>query len=110
MKGFDHPWHDMPDELSAVLYHRAFHHIFIVPKLPGRSDFAPTSCRYNHYSGVGCRTDHKKRSLSSIARQVGLVKYGPVHYNGDGFQKVELPGGQAHPLDKGTQWLIPIGG
>jgi len=43
----------------------------------------------------------KKRSLGIIARQVGLVKYGPVHYNGDGFQKVELPRCWAHPLDRG---------
>ena len=35
MKGFDHPRHDMPDELNAVIYNRAFHHIYMVPKLAG---------------------------------------------------------------------------
>ena len=33
MKGFDHPRHDMPGELYAVTYNRAFNHIYMVPKL-----------------------------------------------------------------------------
>jgi len=101
VKGFDDPWHDMPDKIDAVLYKPALGHVLMVPKSAGTliSGQLPVDRRVIAALPVGWII--KKRSLGIIAQQVGLVKYDLVHYNGDGFQKVELPRCWAHPLDRG---------
>jgi len=101
VEGLDDARDDVADELNAVLYNPTFDHIFMVPKSPGTLVSGQLPVDRSVIAALPVGWIIKKRSLGIIARQVGLVKYGPVHYNGDGFQKVELPRCWAHPLDRG---------
>jgi hypothetical protein len=82
VEGFDDTGDDVADKLNTVLYNPAVGHLFMVPKSLGTliSGKLPVDRRVIAALPVGWII--KKRSLGSIAQQVGLVKVrsGPLQW------------------------------